>query len=333
MQDDLHNQLLDLLSRYYAAPESGARSLEDRIIRLLQPSLRRWLREDDVSAQDMEDRCQTLSLKLIQAFRPGREEVHRRIRQPLGFARTAAENYRKDRARANSPRRQTLNKLYYLATDTRFIPLFARWEMASEWLFGLRAWSGATFIVTPRYQSFLRDDSPFVAETLRASGRRSLQEIRFPDLTRRFLQWVETPLAEKRLADHLVDLLGLSPVEMREIDDDLERALAAPQEEHERDWDDCWQSFLSLPPCGRAVLMLGMDWQMLAVLTASDPRSALSLLASALQQPEETLYELRLPLEDTEIAALLGTNENHVYQLRHRALKKIKNLTRIPTRL
>ena len=277
--------------------------------------------------------CQDARIKMVRALRRSRDNKTP-ITNLLGLAATIACRLIYEEVRRAAPEYCMKRDVRHLVTQSPLKTLLARWQIAQAWLIGFTRWQGQPFEETPRYAAFRDDDTPFVQQQLQGRNPASGQ-VKLPELVVKLLDWVQTPLNEPNLVEHLLSLQAKKPralISLQKLAEDGNepRTLAPEERQPRRDWQAWWQAIRELPVTELAAFLLAMEPEDLMVLTAQ--ANPCDDIASALNMNPDTMARLwpNLPLPDTEIAALYGTTVNNIYQRRHRFMNRLRRIDEPP---
>lgn len=256
-------------------------------------------------------------------------ELDDEIANLSAYAAATALNACRAHLRRRYPERTRLdNQLRYLL---RHLEGLAIWDGPGGSWCGLVRWQGRE---RESGSVSARPIDPFLA-TL----GRSPAGVELPDLLRRLLLWSGGAWRFRDLVATVAELRGvrdLPPLSLGAGGDDGEAPLDLPEERPgaEEQLADrqylllLWSEIRELPRGQRVALLLnlrdGRGGDLLSLLPISGI-AALGQIAASLEIPAEGLRDLwpRLPLEDQEIAELLGLNRRQVINLRKSARERL----------
>ncbi len=315
-----------LLQRYYKASPPETDALETALLDRVGRAVRRWLRCTCFQHDDILEKHAEVNYRLLVALRRGREPGARRIESFFGLARTTVSHIGADALRRDNPWYALRMRVYYLTTDERYTQRFGRWTIDPDTLIGLYSQFGEKMLYTETYREFCFGDDRFVQVAMQGRHPANLEAVRLPDLLEKLLGWIETPLVERLLIDHLAALRGLVMTSVESLEDaairqerPADEIIAAPEPPREdQDWDACLQEIRFLTLNNRRVLLYSLSAQQLRMLMGQVNPAA--LVAELVEFPLSHVQELLplLPLDDDRLAAQLETTKSNVHAIRSR---------------
>lgn len=323
-----------LLDDYYASDEKSSMCIEDQLSKSLSPLIKYIiLNSTQAPAADLEDMIQQTSINFIVGLRASKQPGACHITNLQAYIRQIAKNIQIDRSRRSSARRQMHQRLYYLTTNPRFLKYFRRWPIKDACFAGLAAWAGEQFRNTPEYISYCKDDTAFCNHLMNAYRANSVNSVKLPIILQQFFKWIKTPLEDKIMDKHMMDVTGYYDNECIYFGD-IAESTGKPEDEiaiYEQEpatgrlnWENIWKTIGKLKVNTRTALLLGFGQEELMILSGqADPRAILALALKMDINSVQTFWR-RLPLDDAEIAEYLHTSVNNVQVMRHRAMSKIK---------
>jgi hypothetical protein len=276
---------------------------------------------------------QEATIKLLVGLRASKKPGACPITNLPAYLRQIARNIQIDHSRRSSPKRQMYNRLYYITTNSRFSEYVRRWPIQENWLAGLASWIGRDFQNTAEYIEYCKDDTAFCNYLFRAHKAASINDIKLPVVLYNYFKWIKTPLEEKRLVNHMIELTGYCNNECISLGD-LAETSGKPEDEivvYEQepatgrlDWENIWRIICNLPPNTRTAYLLGLGHREMKILTGQvDPRERLAQTLAIDMNSLQALW-FKLPMEDSEIADYLHTTIGNIQVMRHRAIRKIQ---------
>jgi hypothetical protein len=316
-----------LLERYYQANEASLRRLEEEILTHSESFIKQRVRAEVSLRDDFDDLCQEARIRIANGLRRKRESG-KRIGSFPAWARIVISHAVVENKRKNTPQRIMTLKVRYIVMVSPRKDRFAFWQAAVLWLIGLRSQQGKPCVETERYRAFCQNDSLFVQHGLQGRDPTDADKVKLWELLEKFLTWIRTPLEQKQLVAHLLQLQPIIPLTTVPPpgggEDFREPSTGFDIRETVLDWNLCWTEIRALKPRIRAALLLSLPRETLIQITAQpDPRPYLvSLLNEAVEEREaakdmEAIWK-KLPLPDGEIASLLKTDVRNIHTMRCR---------------
>ena len=281
--------------------------------------------------QDAEDLQSEVVLELVSVLRELRNDQSARpIRDFQGYVaaitfRACAEYLRKKR-----PRRASLkNRVRYILSH---LPAFDLWRSGDgEWLCGFAVWRADSTSQTSPI-SFVSVDGSTLPDAARET------RLNPPELLAAIFDRARAPVRFDDLISVLADLWGVndesSEAETEVLDQlpDL-RTSFATEIEQRMYLRNVWEEIIQLPPRQRSALLLNLTdkkGQGVIALLPGIGIASFREIAAALEMTVDQLAAIwnNLPLEDAEVAKILGLTRQQVINLRKSARERLSRRTR-----
>ncbi|HWW61596.1 MAG TPA: sigma-70 family RNA polymerase sigma factor [Thermoanaerobaculia bacterium] len=290
-----------------AGDDDAEREIERLILDEARPLaekiLRRYTRSNRLMrAEDAEDVAAGIGVRLLEKLRAVRHSHDEAIQDFDAYVAMLTYNAISDHLRRRFPERARLKRRlrYALSHDVRL----AMWGTSAGAACGLRAWKGAEDAL----DAIPDDVAPHegLDALFRATGK--------PVLFNAVVSYIaRTSSIANALVDEEQASLAPSPADVAETRDFV-RAL--------------WREILELPPMQRKALLLnlryGGEMNVIALLVMGRIVTFNELAASLEMQARELAAVWnRLPLDDLQLAALLGITRQQVINLRKSARERL----------
>lgn len=314
-----------LLTQWLHAPAGAEldRTLAGVLDEAVDPVIRRIIRRKfgkESGAHDAEDVASEARFQLIEYLlrlraKPAADGDPPVIDLPAYTATVVYSVWANHLRRRYPKRAMLLNRLRHLLSNRAGPSGFALWAGAGGVrLAGFSAWEEEKRALepTPRRQWLLSDPAAAAADAFRAAGQIPADLAR---LTAGLLDWLGGPLELRDLTGVLVELLGLREPGDSGAGDSTEGEFATPDPRpspHETlRWKEylgwLWREVMTLPLRQRTAFLCHSSLlREMEIIGLTSIRAA----AAALEISPELMAEIwtRLPLNDLDIAALLGND-------------------------
>ena len=320
-----------------ADPASAEECLEKLLTEHAEPIIRKitfFTLRFSAEEQDMEDVRSNAALHLLLWLRRLRQSSNANaIEDFSAYVARVAHNCCNELLRLKYPSRARLkNRIRYLLNHDSNLAIWQ--SVDGEWLCGLADWPKTQTIMPSTAQPSPKQDfipSVPLSESITAPEMSAL--------VRAFLTWKGGPASLNELVETLVQLLGISDVQIAAVpkeDQDTNicdilpdpRPDVAAQVELRMCLENLWKEVGGLPVRQRMALLLnlrdsqGRDALQLFVLTGI---ASVRKIAAVIEMPAENFALLwnDLPLADNTIADLLQVTRQQVINLRKSARERL----------
>jgi RNA polymerase sigma factor (sigma-70 family) len=283
--------------------------------------------------QDAEDVCGEALMRLLARLRSLKDSSQdQAVENFRSYVAATAFRACYGHLRKKYPRRHSLkNKVRYVLTHRRGLALWETGE--SQWLCGIETWrSGKREAAQASRLRELRDNPHVLGEAATSADQRHLA-----DLLTAILKWVGAPVALDEIVTLVAELWGIKDLPLQDRATQEGGAnrpghiqpFDADEEVHHRTYlRRLWSEICDLPPLQRAALLLNLrdgEGRGVIGLFPATGIAGIRQIAAVLDIEAGRFAEMwkGLPIEDAEIARLLGVTRQQVINLRKSARQRL----------